>query len=138
MKTSRTTLITLLVGVIVSIIFAVIAQATFLVKSINYGLLRVDISQCEIQGKKSNWSPSSTEAYNKAVSNMDEFVKTNITGRLHNFLARFGWAGNLISVILTFLAGLGLYSIISIVIDEIQERQEIKRRRRSRNYSRVR
>lgn len=134
MKTSRKLLITLLVGVIVSIIFAVVAQVTFVVGSINYGLLRLNITDCESEGKKANWDTDSTEIYNEAVDNMNHFIESSATGRFHNFLARFGWFGNFTSVIVTLLAGIGLYSIICIGVNEAKEVYTRKRKRNHSNY----
>ena len=136
MKTSRATLITLLVGVIISIIFAVVAQTIFVANSLYYVALRSDISAAEQNGKENNWTQKSVDTYNESMNNFNTFVETTFTGRLHNFLARFGKTGNFISIVLTLLAALGVYSTIRIIVDEYKEQREIMNyRKKMRNQS---
>ncbi len=113
-------------GLITSIITSIIGESLFIFSSCGYAMRRFSIRMCECDGIANNWSTSTTEAYNKAMMDMNQFISNDVIGKFHSKLASIGVLGNLVSVILVILADLAIATVIILCIRVVEELKEEK------------
>lgn len=129
-KYDRLSLVLIVIGALSSILFAILAQSDFVWKSAEYALRRSAIAQCEYEGQTNGWTQWDLEAYDRAVSAMNSLIASSKIARLHSNLARWGFFGNSISVLLTLAAASGDATIILFLYLFVKEECKKKRRRR--------